>query len=60
MQQVGTQWKIVWPKKIPSILISTALIVAIRTAKAAGYRLYPIFDILPWNLRSLRCSSRSK
>jgi hypothetical protein len=40
MKQVGSQWKIDWPKMGPSILIATALIVAIRTskwaAKAAG------------------------
>lgn len=33
MKQVGTQWKIDWPKMGPSMLIATALIVAIRTAK---------------------------
>ncbi len=36
MKQVGTQWKIDWPKMGPSILIATALIVAIRTAKWAA------------------------
>jgi len=36
MRQVGTQWKIDWPKMGPSILIATALIVAIRTAKWAA------------------------
>ncbi|RXH54444.1 hypothetical protein [Granulicella sibirica] len=33
---MGTQWKIDWPKMGPSILIATALIVAIRTAKWAA------------------------
>lgn len=33
MKQVGSQWKTDWPKLGPSILIATALIVAIRTAK---------------------------
>lgn len=33
MKQVGTEWKVEWPKLGPSILIATALIVAIRTAK---------------------------
>ena len=40
MKQIGTQWKTDLPKMGPSILIATALIVAIRTskwaAKAAG------------------------
>jgi len=36
MKQVGTQWKIDWPRMGPSILIATALIVAIRTAKWAA------------------------
>ena len=40
MKQVGTEWKTDWPKLGPSILIATALIVAIRTtkwsARAAG------------------------
>jgi len=36
MQQVGSQWKTDWPKLGPSILIATALIVAIRTAKWAA------------------------
>lgn len=33
MNQVGSEWKVEWPKLGPSILIATALIVAIRTAK---------------------------
>lgn len=36
MKQIGSQWKIDWPKLGPSILIATALIVAIRTAKRAA------------------------
>ena len=36
MKQVGSQWRIDWPKMGPSILIATALIVAIRTAKWAA------------------------
>jgi hypothetical protein len=36
MKQIGTQWKTDWPKMGPSILIATALIVAIRTAKWAA------------------------
>ena len=35
MRQVGTEWKTDWPKLGPSVLIATALIVAIRTAKWA-------------------------
>ena len=36
MKQVGSQWRIDWPKMGPSILIATALIVAIRTARWAA------------------------
>lgn len=33
MQRIGTNWKTDWPKLGPSILIATALVVAIRTSK---------------------------
>lgn len=38
LQQVGSEWKIQWPKLRPSVLIATALNVAIRTAKGSDIR----------------------